>query len=376
VILKARELIGTSEVEVFTFKHDSLNIHLIDTPGFDDNRNRNDEERISDTDVLQTIAFWLNWACGANVKLSGIVYLHPINKNRMTGTATKNLAMFKELCGKESLSSVVLATTMWSKVSEQDGIRREEELKRTPEFWGDMIDHGSVVFRHDDTPDSVLNIVNHFLDRGQIATLQLQRQMVDEGMSLDQTAAGQVLQRELLQQKQKFKGKLDAMREEMQAAIAAGDERQKQYVKEQIKRYQRDLDECEKEHEAQKVKMQELVERERAKNKKLTKELESARQSRIKMKRDYEDRIEGLKKKMMNSSLTHPQRGGVTKEIQDLANQKSRTEMEILRLEQRLAQRHATFDTAVAVGAGHVVGQVAVAGIAATVIAATVCTLM
>lgn len=376
MILRAREPTGTSEVEVFTFKHDGLNIHLIDTPGFDDNRDRNDEERISDTDVLQTIAFWLNWACGANVKLSGIVYLHPINKNRMTGTATKNLAMFKELCGKESLSSVVLATTMWSKVSEQDGIRREEELKRTPGFWGEMIDHGSVVFRHNDTPDSALSIVNHFLNRGQTTTLQLQRQMVDEGMSLDQTAAGQVLQRELLQQKQRFEGKLEAMREAMQAAVAAGDERQKQYVKEQIKRYQRDLEECEREHEAQKVKMQELIERERAKNKKLIKELESAHQSRIKMKREHEDRIENLKKKMMDSSLTHSQRSDMTKQLQSLANQKSRAEMEILRLEQKLAQRQAAYSAAVSSGAAHVVGQMAVAGIAIGVMTAAVCTVM
>jgi hypothetical protein len=49
-------------------------------------------------DVPKDIAFWLNTAykenVKENVKLSGIVYLHPVSQNRITGAAYKNLRMF------------------------------------------------------------------------------------------------------------------------------------------------------------------------------------------------------------------------------------------------------------------------------------------
>jgi hypothetical protein len=45
-------------------------------------------------DVPKDIAFWLNTAYKENVKLSGIVYLHPVSQNRITGAAYKNLRMF------------------------------------------------------------------------------------------------------------------------------------------------------------------------------------------------------------------------------------------------------------------------------------------
>lgn len=80
-------------------------VYLIDTPGFDDT-NR------SDTQVLTEIATWLGDSYRSKVLLHGIIYLHRITDVRMSGSARRNLLMFKHLCGDEYLKKVILVTTM------------------------------------------------------------------------------------------------------------------------------------------------------------------------------------------------------------------------------------------------------------------------
>jgi hypothetical protein len=65
----------------------------------------------------------------------------------MEGSALRNLKMFQQLCGKEPLKNVILATTFGSKVAKEDALRREEQLKVTPEFWRDMLERGSTMKR-------------------------------------------------------------------------------------------------------------------------------------------------------------------------------------------------------------------------------------
>ena len=88
----------------------TLRVHLIDTPGFDDS------ER-SDVQVLQEIAHWLSKSFKLGTRLSGVIFIHRISDSRMTGSVGRNLLMFKKLCGEQAYQSVVLATSMWSKVT-------------------------------------------------------------------------------------------------------------------------------------------------------------------------------------------------------------------------------------------------------------------
>jgi hypothetical protein len=112
---------------------------LIDTPGFDDTFPL-------DSDVLKDLAYRQSISYKEKkIRLAGIVYLHPITHTRLNGTAFKNLRTFRKLVGRDSMSSVVLATTMWKNVSTVDGNAREAELKNTAEFWGDMTKEQSVL---------------------------------------------------------------------------------------------------------------------------------------------------------------------------------------------------------------------------------------
>ena len=134
--------LGTTTVDVYPYKISSATtVYLVDTPGFDDT-NR------SDTEVLREIATWLTDSYTANIKLNGIIYLHRISDVRMQGSAKKNLFMFKKLCGPNALRHVILATTMWDRVSEVEGRAREQELTSTDDFWGWMVSQGSRVCRH------------------------------------------------------------------------------------------------------------------------------------------------------------------------------------------------------------------------------------
>ena len=206
----------TSIVEVHPCRYSSTtSVYLIDTPGFDDT-NRND------TEVLREIATWLTDSYSNSVKLTGIIYLHRISDVRMQGSAKRNLAMFKKLCGQDALRNVILATTMWDKVSEEDGAKREGQLIETPEFWGWMKDRGSTVLRHAGDRDSAMRLIQFFIDKTRV-TLDLQDQMVDKGRSLDQTAAGKELQQEFIKQKKKFDEEMRKVQLDLEQAMKSRD---------------------------------------------------------------------------------------------------------------------------------------------------------
>src|SRR6266516_2776470 len=97
-----------------TIEFNGRKVHLIDTPGFDDTYR-------SLADTLQEIVFWLTKSYKLDIKLSGIVYLHNISTPRLHGSCMKSLSLFKKLCGTQSFPGVVLATTMWDVVSQNDG---------------------------------------------------------------------------------------------------------------------------------------------------------------------------------------------------------------------------------------------------------------
>ncbi|KAJ3513211.1 hypothetical protein NLJ89_g3075 [Agrocybe chaxingu] len=189
--LDESELVGhelkscTQEVRDFVC-HDEVEarrVVLVDTPGFDDTN-------LSDLDILRKIADWLRKTYENDIKLSGLIYLHRISDNRMGGTPLRLLETFQKLCGTDVLRHVVLVTTMWDDVSEDVGNVRETELRR--KYWKSMIDRGSRTCRFENTRESAWNVLSLFEDAPR-QTLQLQRELVDKGMRLVDTAAARTL---------------------------------------------------------------------------------------------------------------------------------------------------------------------------------------
>ncbi|KAL8881648.1 MAG: hypothetical protein Q9198_001184 [Flavoplaca austrocitrina] len=198
---------GTQKVEMYTCKYsESENVQLVDTPGFDDT-NR------TDTEVLEENARWLTATYRSNIKLRGIIYLHPISDPRMPGAARRNLLMFTKLCGINACPQISLATTWWEKTDFQDGLNREQELRNTPDFWGYMLSKGSRLERHLNDRESAMRLITSVVERGKSSevALDLQKQMVDEKKTLIQTTAGMDLEGELLKTRQKFQKQIDML---------------------------------------------------------------------------------------------------------------------------------------------------------------------
>ncbi|QYT06119.1 hypothetical protein H0G86_012985 [Trichoderma simmonsii] len=207
----------TSEIGIYAATIGDKRCYLIDTPGFDDT-NR------SDTEVLRQVADWLNRLYKAQIRLTGIVYLHRITDNRMGGTALKNLSIFKKLCGDEGLSCVVLATTMWGFVSREEGERRERDLSTKPEYWAGMVNRGSKVLRLDKGAISALAVMEHIFAQRRRITLDIQQEMAS-GKTLDETSAGQEVQADLAALRKKHKRDLAILRKEMEQEFNKRDAR-------------------------------------------------------------------------------------------------------------------------------------------------------
>jgi hypothetical protein len=133
--------------------------------------------------------------------------MHRISDNRMSGSLMKNLTMFKDLCGMDTMPKVIIATTMWSEVKEGVGERRETQMSER--FWAPMLSRGCRLERFHDTHKSAWEIVDapDLFQTSKPALLP--DEIVDRSLRLQQTTAGITLNNEL---KTLIKARKDAAR--------------------------------------------------------------------------------------------------------------------------------------------------------------------
>lgn len=199
-------------------------IYLIDTPGYDDT-NR------TDTETLKTFVKWLELKEVANVKLSGLIYLHRITDDRIGGSAAKNLTMMQNLVGEDNLKNVMLVTSRWEGMTSEDDLyvaeEREKELKNQGGYWHAMLNFGASYHRYDNKVETAKEIIKQLVHNSP-AFLQIQKEL-KEGLSLGDTAAGKALiekyEKDRLEQEKKLKAQqveLDALKKEMADAKNMG----------------------------------------------------------------------------------------------------------------------------------------------------------
>ena len=172
-------------------------------------------------------------------KLSGVIYIHRISDKRFTGISGRNFKMFRELCGESTLRNVTLVTNMWGEVSQEDGEEREEEL--ITDFLKPALDKGAQIARHYNTVQSAHDIIRGII-RNQPAPLQIQREIVDEGKGILNTAAGEAINSELNAQIRRHQAELKAMRREMERALREKDEETRQELEKETLRLQEHID--------------------------------------------------------------------------------------------------------------------------------------
>jgi hypothetical protein len=103
----------------------------------------------------------LSYSFGRKIKITGILYLHKINENRMTQPPLPHYQMFGRLCGEGFHTRVLLVTTMWEKLSNRDDGERRNAILRN--HWSEMIDKGSEIVSHDGEKESAWSVVKALL---------------------------------------------------------------------------------------------------------------------------------------------------------------------------------------------------------------------
>ena len=233
-----------------TFEYNGFNIHLIETPGFDDFTH-------SDAELLMTIATYFSAMYKSKKGLDGIVYISSILDTRMSGSAVRNLDMLSKLVGDEALSEVVLVTSMWDLADSSAAESREKGLRER--FWKHLIEKGSKVFRVDHRRLMALPVLDVLLLQAQRKALQIQRELVDDMRKWVETEAGRQLSKETQELQEDFRRDLEKLKSERDDTIAARDTDMQKYLREEQARLERILSQAENEKEALLVDFERLV---------------------------------------------------------------------------------------------------------------------
>jgi hypothetical protein len=117
--------------------------------------------------------------------------------------------MFRQVVGTAAAKNVVILTTKWGLVEPELGESREAELKKDPLFFQSLLNLGASLIRYPTHGDHniALDIVKGMVERNRPVALQIQLEMVEEGLAVCDTAAGQTLTRALAESLQEAEQK-------------------------------------------------------------------------------------------------------------------------------------------------------------------------
>ncbi|KAH7095980.1 P-loop containing nucleoside triphosphate hydrolase protein [Paraphoma chrysanthemicola] len=188
----------TKEFQVATTQIDGCTVHLIDTPGFND-------DELKDTDILLEIAEYLQ----TGVQLSAVLYLHPINDSRLGGTGKRNLELLQNLVGRENMGNVKLVTTKGSRATDEERGTRLDDL--VSKFWKGMITAGAQVDHYDGSTEDGKRIVGSVL-RSSPVKLLFQQELQD-GSEVEQTSAGKSLMEAFIRLQERYEKELKELKE-------------------------------------------------------------------------------------------------------------------------------------------------------------------
>lgn len=128
--------------------------------------------------------------------LTGVLFLHEIDANRMDEARLRSYQLFRKICGNEAMKHVIIVTTMWDTVSLDKGEARFQQLQ--DEYFNDAMCHGVRLMRHNNTHESAVKVVAQLLGGGvKPDVLSIQREMVDYRNQVLETGAGQELMKQL-----------------------------------------------------------------------------------------------------------------------------------------------------------------------------------
>jgi len=200
--------------------------------------------------------------------------------------------MFRELCGEKTLKNVVLMTNMWGRVTPEDGLDREQQLR--DDYLQAAIAKGAQLYRHNNTPESAQVILRKILENEPV-TLRIQRELIDERKDIRQTGAGAELNREINEVVEKYQEEIKEMEENVRKAIEDKDEETREKMEEGKRKMQEEMEKLQKDSEDMQPKFEEarreMEERINTRHEAQVKQMQETQDAVL---RDYEDRMKKL----------------------------------------------------------------------------------
>lgn len=252
---------------MFEFQSDGCRIYLLDTPGFNDTKR-------SDIDTLGILAAYLGASYSNGVKIHGIILLHPINVNRMSGSSVRDINMTMAMCGFQLYRNLAIVTTMWpgslNYHERAAAERREGEILRDESFFGSLVNREAIAFRHNENGyreitaerRSAQRIVAHLINQADIyppEVLQLQREVVDQKKRLGETEAGMAIGQQLHRIRQEHALELQRLKSELQDQLAKKDTYYANVIRELKSEMYKKIEKSEEEKKALTREIQDLV---------------------------------------------------------------------------------------------------------------------
>ena len=204
--------------------------------------------------------------------------------------------MFRELCGDKTLQNVILVTNMWEDVARDVGEAREKEL--TTNFFKPVLDKGARLTRHHNTVKSAHGIIRSIMENVPIP-LQIQRELVDEGKDVIDTAAGEAINKELNEQIRRHQEELKAVKEDMLKALKEKDEETRQELEEETCRLQEQMDKMRMNSESM---ASDLQEEKRKMGEAMREMQEKARKEREQAEEEYRKQMDDLNRRLQDSA--------------------------------------------------------------------------
>lgn len=157
------------------------------------------------------------------------------------------MEMFKAICGKNALSNVVILTTYWDRVTEEEGAGREIELLESEALFKQFTSEGAISMRNDRLKDGI-HFIEHLLRKSPVS-LQILDEM-NSGKTLADTSAGSILLGELKTVIKKHEEELEDPVKETEVAVVRQDHELRKQIDEEVRQMQFAIDrasmECDK----------------------------------------------------------------------------------------------------------------------------------
>ncbi|CAG9940164.1 unnamed protein product [Clonostachys rosea f. rosea IK726] len=293
----------TDSLDVFDMRWEGRHIYLIDTPGF------NDTNR-SEIDTLSVLATYLGASYSNGVRISGLLLLHPISDNRVSGTNLRTIEMVEAMCGFDRYDNLAIATTMWpehsTKYERATLNAREAELAGSDKFYGSMISKGAVMFRHHGTDRKGYNgeassekrILAHLIRRSDLhapEVLRLQKELIDEKKTIGETSAGAIVAADVYRHRQVRESALQQLEERIREHIYGGSKSHLVELRQTKAAWQQELEKSEESKETLRQSMADLGEKEFQRAKQKIDEIEDHLMGQVNLKeedlKDMEDSL-------------------------------------------------------------------------------------